>query len=110
MTAVSEYQDFFASCNHMPGADERIRVTGPVFTSGGWGAELRKSEGNTGINPEMLSLDLVLTEPSGPSTDALETVPVEWSEDDPPEYKQVQFRVVGTDDEPPPVIDVEHPV
>ena len=110
MDAVHEYQDFYASHDHMPGSQGTMRVLGVVvFRHGGWQAELRRTEGNTGINPRMLALDLVLTGPPGASTTALENVPVEWSEENADEYEQVQFRVVGTTDEPPPVIKVGHP-
>jgi hypothetical protein len=110
---VHAYEDFYASHNHMPGSDRALRVTGTVvFVTGGWSCELRETEGNTGINPEMLSLDLVITPPADGVAvpEVLTPVQVEWSIDDPQtEYRQVQFRVVGTDDEPPPVIDVQHP-
>ncbi|HEV2815328.1 MAG TPA: hypothetical protein VGW10_18880 [Solirubrobacteraceae bacterium] len=113
MGVVDHYEDFYASHDHMPGSSRTMRVKGTVvFARGGATAELREHEGNPGINPQMLPLDLVLTPPGydAPTTPALHPVPVEWSVDDPSiEYRQVQFFVVGTDDEPPPVIDVEHP-
>lgn len=113
MEGVHAYEDFYASHNHMPGSDRTMRVTGTVvFLTGGWSCELRPTEGNTGINPQMLSLDLVLQSPPEGSAvpEVLTPCAVEWSVDDPPiEYQQVQFRVIGTDDEPPPVIDVDHP-
>jgi hypothetical protein len=110
---VDHYEDFYASHNHMPGSDRAIKVTGTVvFRTGGYSAKLCPKEGNTGINPQMLALELEIDPPSegAPTTDALTPVAVEWSADDPPiEYQQVQFFVVGTDDEPPPVLGVEHP-
>jgi hypothetical protein len=110
---VDHYEDFYASHDHMPGSDRALKVTGTVvFRTGGCTAELREHEGNPGINPLMLTLDLVLTAPPEGTAvpEVLTPVSVEWSVDDPPtEYRQVQFKVVGTDDEPPPVIDVEHP-
>ncbi len=97
----------------MPGSARTMRVTGTVvFRTGGWSCSLRPTEGNTGINTRMLSLDLVLQRPDGDAVpEVLTPCDVEWSADDPAiEYEQVQFRVVGgTDDDPPPVIDVEHP-
>jgi hypothetical protein len=97
----------------MPGSDRALRVSGSViFVNGGWSASLKGTEGNSGINPKMLSLDLVLEPPANGSavTDALTPCAVEWSIDNPPiDYEQVEFRIVGTEDEPPPVLDIEHP-
>jgi hypothetical protein len=112
--AIHAYEDFYASHDHTPGSERTLRVGGRVvFRSGGWGCRLRKTEGNTGINDRMLALDLVLDPPpeGAATTDALTPCEVEWSADDPPiEYAQVEFRLVGgEDDEPPPVLDVEHP-
>lgn len=113
MRAIQTYEDFYASHDHMPGSARTMRVTGTVvFATGGWSAKLCATEGNTGINPEMLSLDLVLEGPpdAGAVTDVLTRCPVAWSVDDPPiEYQHVQFRVVGTEDDPPEAIDVDHP-
>lgn len=113
MQGVHAYEDFYASHNHMPGSSGALRVTGTVvFRTSGWSCSLRETEGNTGINPMMLGLDLILTEPSPDTvvTDVLTPCPVEWSVDDPSiEYEQVQFTVRGSDDEPPPILDVEHP-
>ena len=113
MQGVHEYKDFYASHDHMPGSDRTLRVTGTVvFRTGGWSACLEETDGNTGINPKMLVLNLVITPPEegAVTTDALTPVEVEWSVDDPQiEYEQVEFRVVGSDDDPPPVIDVVHP-
>lgn len=113
MRIVDHYEGFYAGHEHMPGSDHALRSTGTVvFSTGGCSAELKGHEGNTGINPEILALDLVLTPPPEGTavTQALTPVPVEWSAADPEiEYRQVQFRVVGADDEPPPVIDVTHP-
>lgn len=113
MQVVDHYEDFYASHNHMPGSDRAVNVTGcVVFRTGGCSAELRSHEGNPGVNPQMLRLDLVITPPPDGTavTEVLTPVPVEWSDADPQiEYLQVQFDVVGTDDEPPPIIDVEHP-
>ena len=112
MRGVHEYQDFHASHDHMPGGAKTMRVTGTVvFVTSGWSCNLREREGNTGINPQMLSLELVLTPPreGEPVLEVLTPCPVEWSVDDPAfEYQQVRFTV-NTDDEPPPVIGVDHP-
>jgi len=113
MQAVHAYEDFYASHDHMPGSARTMRVSGMVvFATGGWSASLRATEGNTGVNPKMLSLDLILEGPAGgdPATDVLTPCAVEWSVDDPSiEYQEIQFHVVGTQDDPPPVLDVEHP-
>jgi len=110
---VDHYEDFYASHNHMPGSAHAMKVAGTVVCStDGCSAELREHEGNAGINPEMLTLDLVLNPPpEGTSvTEVLTPIPVEWAVADPEiEYRQVQFHVVVTEDDPPPVIDVEHP-
>ena len=118
MSAVHEYQDFYAIHNHQPGSDRALRVGGTVvFRTGGWAAELHAHErgGTGGINPTLLELDLVLTAP--PEGDAVPEVltPVELAEfrlENPAiEHTQVYFHLVGGDDaeDPPPPIDVEHP-
>lgn len=113
MQGVHTYEDFYASHDHMPGSGRTMRVTGTVvFATGGWSAELKATEGNTGINTAMLSLDLVLTAPAEGTavTEVLTPCAVEWTADDPPiEYTEVQFQVVGSEDEPPPPIPVDHP-
>ena len=113
MGIVDHYEDFYASHNHMPGSDRAMKVTGTVVcVSDGCSAELRRHGGNPGINPQMLRLDLHLTPPpEGTSVpQVLTPTAVEWSEPDAQiEYQQVDFTVVGTDDEAPPSIDVEHP-
>jgi hypothetical protein len=110
---IHAYEDFYASHNHMPGSGRTMRVLGTVvFTTDGWSCDLRATEGNTGINPQMLSLDLVLEGPPEGSdvSEVLTPCKVEWTAEDPAiEYKQVEFRVIGSDDAPPPPIDVDHP-
>ncbi|MEA2190483.1 MAG: hypothetical protein QOI73_604 [Solirubrobacteraceae bacterium] len=121
MQGVQAYEDFFASHDHMPGGERALRVSGTVvFRTSGWSAFLETTEGNVGINPEILGLDLVLTPPQEGAVTTHEPTPdeVEWSIDYPAdpaaqaivsEYSQVQFRVVGSEDDPPPVLDVAHP-
>lgn len=113
MQGVHAYEDFYASHDHMPGSSRTMRVTGTVvFATGGWSAKLRATEGNTGINQAILGLDLVLDAPSEGTgvTEVLTPCPVEWSADDPSiEYQEVEFRVVGSTDEPPPRLKVVHP-
>ncbi len=114
MSGVHTYENFYASHDHMPGRNRAMRVTGTVvFTTDGWSCGLRRTEGNTGINPRMLSLDLLLDppDPAAGVPEVLTPRDIEWAEDDvSQEYDEVQFRVVGgTDEEPPPVIPVEHP-
>jgi len=115
MSGVHAYENFYASHDHMPGRNRTMRVSGTVvFATGGWSCDLRRTEGNTGINPRMLSLDLLL-DPPDPGTgvpEVLSPCNVEWTEDDvSEEYEEVEFRIVGGTDEeePPPVIPVEHP-
>jgi hypothetical protein len=112
MKIVESYDGFNASHNDMPGAGKTMQVTGTVvFRTGGCTCELRRTEGPTGINDRMLSLDLVMTPPEGAATEVLTPCEVSWREDGVEiEYQQVEFRVVGTEDAPPPVIEVEHPV
>ncbi len=113
MGIVDHYEDFYASHDHMPGSDHAIRVTGTVVCrTGGCSAELQERRGNTGINPEMLHLNLILTAPPEGSavTEVLTPISLEWSVDEPQiDYREVEFHVVGTDDDPPPVLDVVHP-
>lgn len=111
MQDVDRYEDFTASCDHMPGKQPTLRVKGTVWTrTGGWSCELRRTQGDTGINPRMLWLDLVLTPPDGVAPEMITPNPVAWSEEEPRiEYDEVRFRVFGTDDEPPEAIEVSHP-
>ena len=103
MRIVDHYEDVYASHDHMPGSDHVLRVTAAVvFKTGGCSAELHEHKGNTGINPAMLTLDLVLSPPPEGSAvaEVLTPTQVEWSVDTPAiEYREVQFHVVGTEDE-----------
>ena len=113
MKGVHEYKNFYASHNHMPGSSRSLRVSGTVvFITGGWSCSLRATEGNAGINPQMLGLDLVLEAPE-PGTMVLEVLTpceVAWNVDDPDiDYRQISFRVIGSEDEPPPILDIDHP-
>jgi hypothetical protein len=86
MQGVHAYEDFYASHNHMPGSGRTMRVTGTVvFLTGGWSCALRETAGNTGINPEMLGLDLELEPPPEGAAvpEVLTPCAVEWSVDDP---------------------------
>jgi hypothetical protein len=110
MQGVQAYEGFYANCDHMPGAERVLRVGGTVvFRTTGWSARLKRTEGNTGSNPFMLHLDLVLTPPED-GGDALTPYELEeWTEAPPTsEYDEVEFHVVGSDDEPPPILKVEH--
>ena len=106
---IDHYEDFRAVHDLMPGSDFLLRVDGIcVFTTTGFGARLEAIEGNTGINPQMLTLLLVIDGPD-PGTavnEVLTPVPVHYEMKTETDYKQVSFRV-RTDDEPPPTIDVE---
>jgi hypothetical protein len=111
MQGVHAYEDFYANCDHMPGAERALRVGGRIiFRTTGWSARLEPTQGNVGINPDMLHLDLVLTSPEGASGDALTPFDLEpWTAAPPArEYDEVEFHVRGTDDDAPPVLKVEH--
>jgi hypothetical protein len=107
---IHGYQDFKAVHDLMPGTGLPLRVDGIcVFTNTGFGARLEEFEGNPGINPQMLTLSLTIDEPD-PGTavnEVLTPVPVHYEKNTDVEYKEVAFRVRGSDDEPPPSISVE---
>jgi hypothetical protein len=66
MARVIEYKDFYANCNHMPGAKRALRVGGTaVCPTSGWTATLRAHErtGPPPVSALTLELDLVLEEP-----------------------------------------------
>lgn len=107
------YEDFYANCNHMPGSERTLRVGGKVTVrTGGWSAKLVEHEGPSGINPFMLTLDLVVTKPQGGVPDVIKTIEIEeFSVTGPTtEYQEVSFHLVGVgeEDEPPPSMKVEH--
>jgi hypothetical protein len=87
-----EYQDFYAICDHMPGAERVLRVGGKVMCpETGWSAHL------------------VLTRPKGGAAEVMTLVDIdEWRQQPPAhEYEQVEFH--RSDAKPPPIISVEHP-
>lgn len=111
MSGVHEYEDFRANCDHMPGRGRKLKVGGTVvFRQGGWSARLEAREGNQGINDKLLHLNLVI-DPAEYGPDLITHFPLdEYQIDDPPiEYDQVEFHVVGSDDDPPEILEVEHP-
>jgi hypothetical protein len=111
MLGVHAYEGFYANCDHMPGAERAIRVGGTVvFRTTGWSASLKRTEGNTGINPHMLHLDLVLVPPDGGGGEAITSYELpEWKEAPPAaEYDEVEFHVQGSDDDRPPILKVVH--
>ena len=75
----------------------------------GWSAHLEPTRGNTGFNPLLLHLDLVLTPPKGGAAKVMTLVVIdEWRQQPPVrEYEQVEFH--RSDAKPPPIIDVDHP-
>lgn len=116
MEIIESYGETTAYCDHMPGPDEpggRLRVTvNGTFRTGGCSATLTETEGNTGTGT-VLKLDLNLQAPEGPAPEVLTPFTVMWppeGEDPSPglEYSDVEFRVVGTDDEAPDMVRVEH--
>jgi hypothetical protein len=112
MSYPYSYEDFFAICDHEPGAERVIRVGGTiVFMESGWSARLKEFEGNPGINPFLLHLDLVLEVPTPPTADVIVRFELpEWRQAPPlREYDQVEFHLVGHDGDPPPILKVSHP-
>lgn len=107
------YEDFYAICNHMPGAERVLRVGGTVITpTNGWLVELRKYEGQPSPNQFLLQLTLRVVVPPGPVLEVLTPIKLdEFRLKDPPiEYTEVEFHLEGSADiEPPPVLQVEHP-
>jgi hypothetical protein len=105
MSAVHEYKDFYAICNHEPVGERRIRVGGTVvFAKTGGAAHLEPFKGDIGIVPEPTKLHLTLVlDPADTGGAALDPVPLEeWSMDNPGiEYKTVVFHVDGPGDTPP---------
>jgi hypothetical protein len=107
------YMDFYSHCDHMPGSARVLRVGGTVrYPSEGWTAILRATDGNTGVNPRMLHLDLVVTPPSGdtPVTRPVPEIPLDEFQIDAPaiEYEEVEFHLVGVEGDAPKNIDVLH--
>jgi hypothetical protein len=87
-----------------------LRVGGKVqCPTSGWAAHFEETQGNTGIDPDILNLDLVLTKPEGPVLDRFEWIDVnEWRQEPPVrEYDEVEFH--RADGDPPPRIKVDHP-
>jgi hypothetical protein len=110
MNDTQEYDGFYAICNHQPGGDNRaLRVGGKVqCLTKGWSAHFEETQGNTGINPFLLHLDLVLVPPDGNVPEVLDWIDIdEWRQAPPvQEYKQVEFH--RSDGDPPPILDVKH--
>lgn len=80
MARVLGYKDFYAHCDHMPGKERALRVGGVIeCPTGGWSAKLVPHErsGPPGINPLVLELDLVVTEPTGGVPEVLTDIEVE---------------------------------
>jgi hypothetical protein len=110
MKVVASYESFTAIHDHMPGAANSLRCQGRWSSTS---RTARAGSNGAAVTPAptlLLSLDLYLTTPSGPAAQVLTPQELTWVDDDPQtEYSQVQFTVVGTSDDPPPMIDVEHP-
>jgi hypothetical protein len=99
-----QYQDWTAIHDFM---SKTLRVDGTVVVEGGgFAVSLEAREGNQGINPQMFTLDLVVT-PTGESP-SHQTVHYDqpWR-DDGIDYNEVGFRVRGADTEPPPPLKIE---
>jgi len=79
MARVLGYKNFHAHCDHMPGKERALRVSGIVeCPTDGWSAKLVPHErtGPPAINPLVLELDLVMTE-STSATDVITDIEVE---------------------------------
>jgi hypothetical protein len=106
----NEYQDLYAICNHMSGAERVLRVGGKVTCpETNWSAHLEPTQGNTGINPLMLHLDLILERPEGGAEEVVTLTPIEeWRQENPTiEYEEVEIHR-SDGGSPPPVITVDH--
>jgi len=119
MSHIYKYEDFYATCDHLPGPDTseaRIRVGGTVvFRGGGYAAKLSAAEPNGAppFNPLTLHLDLTITAPTSGGTSEIKPVELAEFVESPPafEYTQVHFRLAGApDDTAPPIVEVGHPV
>jgi len=117
MSGSVEYREFYAICNHMPGADRVLRVGGTVvFPTSGWSAEITAHEhqGAPPFNPRVLELDLTVTAPADGVVVTRAETSLELEEyrvEDPAlEYEQVHFYLVGREGEDGPgPIEVVHP-
>ncbi|HET9197633.1 MAG TPA: hypothetical protein VFN92_05175 [Solirubrobacterales bacterium] len=107
------YQDFYAVCNHMPGAERVLRVGGTVVApTRGWTAVLEQDDGLPPVVQFLLKLKLRVTEPQDGAAEVITPIELpEYRIEDPAiEYEQVEFVFEGPDGiEGPPVIEVEHP-
>jgi len=101
MARVLGYKDFYAHCDHMPGKEQVLRVGGVVkCPTDGWSARLERHErtGPPGINPLILELDLVLTEPSDAATDVVTDVEVEEYRDTDPVFEYHDVYIFGNEE------------
>lgn len=95
-------KDWTAIHDHMPGADQTLRVRGTVtYPTEGYEAKLVPSVPQ-GFNPAILEMDVQERAPTG-APDVVTDVPVEYEDDNAAEYDQVHIRGLEV------VIDVQHP-
>lgn len=117
MSIIDSYDKFEAFCDDSPGPDgpsNQLTVVGSgLFTTSGCSAKLRKKAGSSGFGASLM-LELVLTPPDDSTVvnPALSYFSVAWTgpghEKAELPYSDVEFVVVGTDDDPPPMIKVTH--
>jgi hypothetical protein len=102
MSFEVHYEDFTATHDRM---SKTLRVDGVVIVEhAGVAVHLEPHEGNAGINPSMLTLDLVFTVTGeSPSREPVH-YDQPWSDDLP--HTEVDFRVRGAEVEPPPALKV----
>jgi hypothetical protein len=96
------YEQFTATHDLM---SNTVRVDGEVIVEhAGVAVHIEPHEGNPGINPQMLTLDLVFrTTGESPSRQPVH-YDQPWSDDLP--YTEVDFRVRDADVEPPPPLKI----
>lgn len=111
MAYVTQYKDFYAHCDHMPGSDRALRVGGIVVCpTTDWSARLEPHErtGPPPFNPLVLELDLVLEEPLG-AHETITEIEVEYVIDKPElEYDDVYIFGDGEHGDGPGSVEVVH--
>jgi hypothetical protein len=100
-------KEWTAYHDRMPGKEPALRVFGTCcMPTGGWSTDLGPHEGPPGINPRVLMLDLLVAAPTGPASDVVTEILVQYEVQTPSQYDQVHVRATG-DAHGDKVIDVE---
>ena len=108
---VTSYEGFHASRDD---ASRALSVAGTVvFCTSGWSARLRRHDGPPGVDPLVLELELVIDPPPADAMVLQMLTPVDLGPlrvpDPSPGYREIRFRVVGSEDDPPAKLDVRQP-